>query len=197
MQRRTALALLAIFCLAAMPAAASTFLHMSTRDLVTQADALVRGRVVALESSWSDSGRVIVTDATIEVERTLLGSAPATVTVRTFGGQVDDVIVEAHGFPRFEQDEHVLLYLEADDDGTLRVLGYQQGHFRVVTRLDGVTLAVPMVEDGVRFFTAAGQAGPEPRSVEIGTFVNRVRGLALAAPTALPVAGPAPGSTEQ
>lgn len=189
MQRRIAMAVLATLCLAAMPAAASIFLHMSTRELVTQADALIRGRVVDLESSWSESGRVIVTDATIEVEQALLGSVPQTVTVRTFGGQVDDVIVEAHGFPRFEQDEHVLLYLEADDDGTLRVLGYQQGHFRVVTRLDGVTLAVPMVEDGVRFFTRAGQAGPEPRSVEIGTFTNQVRSLAPSAPTTLPIAG--------
>ena len=188
MQRKVALALLAVLCLAALPAAASTFLHMSTRELVTQADALVRGRVVALESFWSESGRLIVTEATIEVEQTILGEAPATVTVRTAGGRVGDVIVEAHGFPSFEQDEHVLLYLEDSEDGTYRVLGYQQGQFRVVRRLDGVTLAVPMVEDGVRFLTAAGQAGPEPRSVELGTFVHRVRALAPGAP-GLPATG--------
>jgi len=59
------------------------------------------------------------------------------------GSFPDDVIVEAHGFPRFEQDEQVMLYLEASGDGRYRVLGYQQGHFRVVTRLDGVTQVIP------------------------------------------------------
>ena len=182
MQRRVTLFLLAVLCLASMPAAASTFLHMSTRELATQADALIRGRVVELESSWSESGRIIVTDATIDVEQTVFGSVANTVTVRTFGGQVDDVRVEAHGFPRFEQGEHVFLYLEREADGTMRVLGYQQGHFRVVTRLDGVTLAVPMVEDKVRFFTRSGQVGPEPQSVEIGVFTRQAVSVSAGTP---------------
>lgn len=179
MQRRSIAALIAALCLAAMPAAAGTFIHMSSSELVAQSDAMIQGRVVQLDSFWSESGRLIVTEAAIEVEEALIGDVPPTVTVRTFGGEVGDVKVEAPGFPRFEQGERVLLYLQHEPaDGSLRVLGYQQGHFRVVTRRDGVTLAVPQVDDGARLLDRFGRPGPEARSVEIETFKNSVRSLA-------------------
>lgn len=184
MHRAFAAALVAVLFLAATPLAASTFLHMSPRELVAGADALVRGEVIELESFWSESGRVIVTEATIAVEAAILGQVPSIVTVRTFGGQVGDVRVEAHGFPRFEPGERVLLFLERHEDDTLRVLGYQQGQFRVVTRLDGVTLAVPMVDEDARFLTRDGRVAPEPRSLEIGLFTDTV--LRLAGPAGAP-----------
>ena len=171
MRRKVVIALAATLVLAAVPAVASTFVHMSPKELVAEADALVQGRVVELDSFWTESGRLIATEAMVAVEETVFGSASGTVTVRTFGGQVGDVKVEAPGFPSFEKGERVLLFLKRDpDDGTLRVLGYQQGQFRVVTRLDGVTLAVPQVDDGARFLTRDGQLGPAPRSLELGDF---------------------------
>ncbi len=171
--------MLAISILATVPAVASTFLHMSSKELITEADALIQGRVVELSSFWTESGRLSATEVMIEVEETLLGEAPATVTVRTFGGEVGDIKVEAHGFPRFERGERVLLYLTTDpDDGTVRVLGYQQGQFRIVTRNDGVTLAVPMVDEGARFLTATGKAAPVVWSLEISAFKASVAKIA-------------------
>ena len=179
MRRKVVVALVATLALAAIPAAASTFVHMSPKELIAEADTVVQGRVVQLDSFWTESGRLIATEAMVEVEETLLGAAPGTVAVRTFGGQVGDVKVEAPGFPRFEQGERVLLFLErSPDDGTVRVLGYQQGHFRVVTRKDGVTLAVPMVDDDARFLTRDGKLGPAPRSLEIGYFKQQVEKVA-------------------
>lgn len=164
---------------AASPVVASTFVAMSPAELVTQADAVVQGKVVHLESFWTESGRLIVTEALVDVSDVLVGSAPGAVRVRTFGGQVGDFLVEATGFPRFDEGEEVILFLRrAPEDGSLRVLGYQQGHFRVVTRLDGVTLAVPMVEEGVRFLTRSGQLAPEARSMRLEEFKTGLRQLA-------------------
>jgi len=172
--------LMVALCLASVPAAASTFVHMPQHELVANTDALVQGKVIDLRSSWNESGQIIITEAVVAVEETLLGqSVPATVTVRTAGGQVGDFRVEAHGFPQFELGERVLLFLEDGENATMRVVGYQQGHYRVVERLDGVTLAVPQIEDGARFFTPSGQLAPAARSIEINTFKNIVRSTAL------------------
>lgn len=178
MRRNLVLALAATLVLAALPAAASTFVHVPTRELIAQADALIEGRVVDLDSFWTESGRLIATEAVIEIDDTLLGTLSGNVTVRTFGGRVGDITVEAHGFPRFELGERVLLFLTTDEDGSLRVLGYQQGQFRVVTRRDGVTLAVPQVDEGARFLTIDGKLGAAPRSLEIGYFKQQVRKVA-------------------
>jgi len=168
-----------LLCVTAPRAQGSTFLAMSLDDLVRQADAVIQGEVIDLESFWTPSGRIIATDATIVVDERLVGTMPSVVKVRTFGGKVGDFSVEAHGFPIFQKGERVLLFAYVEpDDGTVRVLGYQQGHFRVVTRRDGVTLAVPLIEDGARFFTPSGVLMPEPRSVEIELFKANVRATA-------------------
>lgn len=179
MRRRSVVALLAALCLMAVPATASTFLHKPTKELVFEADALIQGRVVEMSSFWTDSGRLIATDVQVAIDDTVFGKASGTVRVRTFGGTVGDITVEAHGFPRFEMGEHVLLYVKADpEDGVFRVHGYQEGQFRVVTRLDGVTLAVPQIDEGARLLTRDGKMAPEPRSIELGQFKNQVKELA-------------------
>jgi hypothetical protein len=166
MKRQSALLVVAL--LAAAPAFASTFVAMSADELVSQADAVVVGQVIDRVSAWTESGRLIYTDNTVAVETVVIGEAAAFVTVRTFGGQVGDVIVEAHGFPKFEDGERVLLFLARDEEvGAIRVLGHQQGQFRVVTRLDGVTLAVPMVDEGARLLDLQGRPMPEPASVRL------------------------------
>lgn len=180
MRRKILLCGLLIVLLSALPVAASTFVAMTSQDLVKGATAVIQGRVVGLESFWSDSGRIIVTEATIEVDEVLLGSAPSTVTVRTFGGQVGDIVVEAHGFPMLEADENVLLFLTVEPaDGSTRILGYQQGHYRVVNRLDGVTLAVPMVDEGMRLIERSGKLAPEPQSLSLDDFKSRLHKTAL------------------
>lgn len=181
MQRRCILAviLLAVALAMAAPATASTFVAMSDSQLVRQADAVVQGRVIELRSRWSDSGRLIFTDALVEVDDVIVGKANRRVVVRTPGGEVGGYTVEAIGFPKLEKGEQVLLFLTRDgEDGPSRVLGYQQGHFRIVTRLDGVTLAVPQVDDDTRLITTSGKLAPAPQSVRLDDFKAGVRTLA-------------------
>jgi hypothetical protein len=161
--------------LVATPLAASTFVAMTEDELISRSDMVIQGEVINSQSRWSQSGRIIVSDATIRVDEVLVGDSPRVVRVRTIGGQVNDFVVESHGFPAFDEGEKVLLYLyQEPSDRTLRVLGYQQGYFRVVTRLDGVTLAVPQVDEEARLLRPDGTPVPVPASVEIGAFKSRL-----------------------
>lgn len=145
-------------------AGASTFLARTPGEMIAGSTDVVRGTVLGSISFWGDSGRMIYTEHQVQVDETWVGDAAGIVTVRTPGGKVGDYTIEAHGFPRLEEGENVVLFLSPGDRGTMRIHGYQQGHFRVVTRRDGVTLAVPQVEEGARFFTPDGRLAPQAQS---------------------------------
>lgn len=169
---------LAALALAAAPMMASTFLAMSDVELVTKADAVVQGRIISQRSLWDESGRVIVTESVVRVQSILAGRASKFVTVRTAGGEIDEFAVEAIGFPKFNDREKVVLFLKDNRDGTSRVLGYQQGHFEVVKRQDGVRMAVPRTEDGAEFVNRTGQLKGERPSMLLRDFKRGVRRIA-------------------
>lgn len=171
MNRLLGSALVILIGLCASPLSASTFVAMTESELIAQSDLVIQGEVINTRSHWSQTGRIIVTDATIRVDEALLGDSPRVIQVRTIGGQVNDFVVEATGFPKLEMGEKVLLFLhEEPADRSLRITGHQQGQFRVVTRLDGVTLAVPQVDEDAALLRANGTPVPAQRSVEIGSF---------------------------
>ena len=168
--------LFALIVAGVVPASASTFVAMTAEELIQEADAVVQGRVIRLESKWDAEGRIIVTEATVQVSDTIVGNAPAQIVVQTPGGKVADYRVEALGFPQLAEGEEVVLFVKTDQSIQMsRIVGHQQGHFEVVTRLDGVTLAVPRIEDGVSFLTPSGRFIPAPPSTELNTFKGRVR----------------------
>jgi hypothetical protein len=156
--RSVILAALALaFAWAAPPLQASTFVAMSTSDLVQSSSAVIEGEVVSMESRWTRNRRIIVTDAVVRVWDVLGGKAPEIVHVKTFGGTVNGFTVEASGFPTFTVGERVLLFLEPDTEaGRLRVNGYQQGLYRIVPRPDGIESAVPAVDQDVQLLSASG-----------------------------------------
>jgi len=165
--------------LLAAPASGSTFLHMTRAELASKASAVVVGNVLSVESFWTKSGRIIVTEAMVEVEDTVLGEAPSVVIVRTFGGTVNGYTVEAHGFPTFEKGERLLLFLEKDQanpDAT-RVLGYQEGMFRVAFDKAGREVAHPTVDAGARFLGADGKIAPAPRALLLDDLRGEIRDL--------------------
>ena len=147
MKRLVSIGLLLVLA-AAIPVGASTFLMMSPSELVRDSAAVVQGQVLKVNSFWDPSGRVIMSEALVRVEEKVLGDTPSVVVVRTFGGTVGNFTVEAHGFPKFQPNERVLLYLEAEEDGASRVTGYQQGQFRIARDKAGVEIAVPAIEGG-------------------------------------------------
>ena len=164
-----AVALVAI----AMPAAASTFFAMDQHELLTASSAVVQGKVLDVRSFWNEDSTIIITEARVEVQELVAGDAPAVVTVKTFGGEVGDYRIEAHGFPTFAAGEQVLLYLE-QDGRDYRVAGYRQGQYRVVDTAKG-KVAKPTLEEGVRLFTKTGKLAPRPAAIELDVLKNNIR----------------------
>ena len=156
MKRLALLGLVGLVAATAVPAGASTFLAMSQQELVAAADAVVIGEVLQVQSYWNEGATAIVTDALVGVRETLAGEASSIVQVRTFGGQVGPIYIEAHGFPTFGKGQLVVLHLQNDGDAA-RVVGYQQGHLRVLVRQsDGVQVAVPTIDAGAHLITRDG-----------------------------------------
>lgn len=161
---------------AAVPANASTFLHVSRGELTARAEAVVVGTVLEVESFWSDDGRVILTEAKVLVEEALVGEPASVALVRTFGGTVNGFTVEAHGFPTFAKGERLLLFLEPDRRarGAHRVLGFQEGKYRITTDKAGREIAEPTVDAHARLLTADGRPAPAPRAVALETLRDEI-----------------------
>lgn len=163
--------------LLAAPASGSTFLHMSRAELSKQAVAVVVGEVLEVNSFWDNAGRIILSEALVEVEDTLLGEPASVVVVRTFGGTVNGYTVEAHGFPTFTKRERVLLFLENDrgEPDTHRVLGYQEGKYKIAVDESGAEVAIPTVDGGARLLGKDGRLAPPPRAIPLANLREEIR----------------------
>jgi len=160
----------------ALPAGASTFLAMSRDELVEKSSAVVTGRVVEVASFWNNEGTAIMTEAVIQIADSILGRVDSHVRVRTFGGEVDGYRIVALGFPTFTRGEKLLLFLEPQKGGVYKVLGYQQGEFRVRADETGREMAVPTWEaDTVRILKADGKPARVPRAVPLEDFKREIR----------------------
>lgn len=171
--KKRLLSLVAVAALAALPLSASTFIAMDEGELLASSQAVVHGKVLDVRSFWNDDRTAIVSEARVLVEDLLAGEAPSVVVVKTFGGQVGDYGIIAHGFPSFQAGEEVLLYLSADGED-YRVTGYRLGQYRIRHTPKGA-LAVPTLEEGVRLFTPEGQLAPRPRTESLEVLQERIR----------------------
>jgi len=165
---------LAALVVAALPATASTFLAMDRAEMARTSDAVVVGEVTSVHSSWNAEATAIITEAFVRVEETMSGDAPGVVVVRTFGGQVGAVMIEAHGFPKFAEGQRVVLFLEGAQN-VARVVGYQQGQYRIVRRADDVEVAMPTVDHGANLLHRDGTAAAAPRAITLDILRSEVR----------------------
>ena len=177
MRRMVFLALL-LALVAGIPAGASTFLAMSQRDLVRDSEAVIQGEVLQVHSFWDSQSRIIITEAIIKVEDSVIGNVGSAIVVRTFGGTVEGYTVDAHGFPKFAKGERLLLYVERERDGAHKIAGYQQGQFRIARDKNGLELAVPTF-DGATLVTRDGRQAPRPRAMALDVLKDRIRTEAL------------------
>lgn len=122
---------LAGLSLAALPAAAATYVPVSDQALLDGASAVVEARVLSVDSA-PVTGRWPATDTMIEVQRVVAGEVSGrNLLVRLPGGtRPDGSGVELHGIPRFGIGERLLLFLTPGDDGTFGVVHLMLGAFR-------------------------------------------------------------------
>ena len=173
MKRLLVVLVLVAAAVSALPASASTFLAMGQEELVASSQAVVVGEVLQVRAFWNDDATAIVSEAQVRVDETLFGEAPSIVTVRTFGGTVGRLRIEALGFPTFHTGERLVLYLE-DLEGPARVVGYQQGEYRVTVRNDGVEMAVPAVDHGAHLVHLDGRAAARPRALPLSDLKTQI-----------------------
>jgi len=175
MKRALAVCLFALIVAAAVPASASIFVAMDRAELVAASQAVVVGQVVGARSFWNEDATAILTEAVVRVDETVAGAAPRFVTVRTFGGTVGSLRIEAHGFPTFREGQRMVLFL--DGVGAIaEVVGYQQGQYRIVTRAsDGIDVAVPSVDGGATLVRMDGSRAERPRAMALSALVESIR----------------------
>ena len=174
---------LVVSLIVALPTAGATFLAMSHEDLLRSSNAVIDGRVLQVDSFWDDDRQIIITEAIIQVWETVAGNAPTLVTVRTFGGEVDGYVIEAHGFPTFAVGERLLLFLGLEKDDVMRVTAYQQGQFRIATDDSGVELAIPATDRHVHLLilkeeapaTLEAEAAPVHKTESLEDLKNAIR----------------------
>ncbi|MBI3089926.1 MAG: hypothetical protein HYY96_04605 [Candidatus Tectomicrobia bacterium] len=130
--------LLVAFQLAALwswvpPAAATTLIRMSTKELSLKADAIFYGICEAVEEAWNSERTKILTKARFSVREVLKGELGAEVTVSSLGGRVGDLAMLVPASPKFKAGEEAVLFLWQNPEGAYFVLGMVQGKKDVLT----------------------------------------------------------------
>jgi hypothetical protein len=150
------------------------------QTLVSEAHTIVLGRIASLDPEWTEGRRGIETLLSIDVERTLKGSAADSIVVRVPGGQMGPYLSVMPGAPRFTEGEEVVLFLAGVPPEVPHILALSQGVFRVVRDLDtGARIVVPELlrasADGpVQVIRGDLTRKPTP----LGRFILDVRGIA-------------------
>jgi hypothetical protein len=150
---RTAKTAALLLLFAAAPAAATSYVPVSDRDLAGQAAAVARVTVVQAEPGPAD--RAPVTDYLVEVDEVVQGYVPgSTIVVRVPGGvRADGVGLRIWGAPAFQAGEEALLFLSPGADGTFGILHLMLGVFHA-RRAGGVALAEQDLADAHRLGAA-------------------------------------------
>jgi hypothetical protein len=130
-QRRRFLWVLLLIGLALITTVAksTTYARLPFKELAQQSTAIARLRCLSSESKWQNGE--IWTETRFEVIESNKGSLPGMVSVQMMGGVVGQLHSRVDGVPVFRAGEEVYLFLWGAPDGGYRVLGWQQGTFRI------------------------------------------------------------------
>ena len=123
--------LMLLFGAAILPVEATRFVRLTIEELARDANAVVHGRVVALECLRDGQGR-IYTRVEMAVQDVWKGPITGgTCTVVCGGGALGETVVRAVGQPEYSVGDEVVAYLVRGDGGDWVTLGMAQGRFRV------------------------------------------------------------------
>lgn len=122
-------------------AQATSMLPQNVVDLVTHSERIMVGEVVTLTDGFDARG-IPFTEVTLRVDDSIRGDNGAQYTFRQFGlleprdlgdGRTN-LMVSPDGWPRFRQDEQVMvfLYQPASETGLQTTVGLLQGKFSIV-----------------------------------------------------------------
>lgn len=122
---------------AAFAVRATTIVLPTDEQLIAKAAVIVEGEV--LSTTPFDRHGAIWTETSVAVSRTIKGDASGTIAIREPGGVIDDRITKIFGAPEFAAGQHVLLFLDRDNDA-YRVVDLYVGKFAEGETNDGTRL---------------------------------------------------------
>jgi hypothetical protein len=129
---------------------ATTVLPADLATLTRDARAIVRGLVVAVETSWAPDHRSIETVVTLDTRAYLKGALGSAVQFRVPGGRLGRFQSIMLGAPRFEIGQHVIVFLGATGPSVPYVVGLNQGVYRLAEGAGGWLVTPPPVIAGRR-----------------------------------------------
>lgn len=167
---------------------ATTIVPLTDDDLAASSLVIVEGRCQRLRAEWNEDRTWIHTLVTFKVTKVIKGDLqPGIIELRQFGGQLPDGATIIWGAPYWQKGWEMLLFLNPETDGTLRVAHLSLGYFRIIAdQRTGEKLVVrSMPGPNVRVI------GPQPfaRCEKKDDFVARIQSLVVSG-----AAGQAPRS---
>jgi hypothetical protein len=156
---------------------ATTFIIQSDDEMIVEARAIVRGKVLAIESGLDEQQDRIYTYVTIKVQDVLKGQiTQRKIVLKQPGGQYGSRGSMVFGAPEFVAGENVILYLDTWRDGSLRVHQMLLGKFAVIKDPDtGVLFAVRNAPDTSVQVLGQSSNGPITNRMELSAYMAMVR----------------------
>lgn len=128
--------LFGIALLLAPLARATTVVPPSFSELVGKADAIHRGRVTDVTARHvatpDGQGTFIKTFVTVEIERTLKGSAVKEITLEFLGGTVGDDSMLVQGMPTFSIGDREYVFVQKNGVQFCPLVAMMHGRYRVL-----------------------------------------------------------------
>lgn len=155
---------------------ATTVIIPSDDQMIVEARAIIRGRVLTIESGL-DEQHGIYTYVTIKVKEVIKGQiTERRIVLKQPGGQYGSRGSMVFGAPELTIGENVLLYLDTWPDGSLRVHQMLLGKFSVIKDSStGALFAVRNSADSSVRVLSVSNKGPITNRMELSAYIEMVR----------------------
>ena len=149
-------------------------------ELAHDAIAIVRGRVAAVDTRYTEDRGSIETIVTLEAENYLKGTLGQVVRFRVPGGELGRYRSIVVGAPEFAVDQRVVVFLGAYGPSVPHIVGFNQGVYRVVRAADdsGWIVTPPASLPAAGTSVPIVRGDPMRRPLALADFEQRIRALA-------------------
>lgn len=160
-------------------ALATTIIPLDFTTVTGRAAVIAHGRVVELSPQWATDRRGIDTVVTVLVSTYLKGDLGAKITFVVPGGTIGRLRSVRVGAPVFREGEEILVFLAGDGPAFPRIVGFNQGVYRVtVDEQSGRrVVSMPMLAGAVTAATPIVRGDLARKPIPLAQFEASVRAI--------------------
>jgi hypothetical protein len=158
-------------------ARATVVLPLDFKTLAGTAEVIAHGRVMTLSPQWASDRHGIDTVVTLLVTSYLKGDLGAQITFRVPGGKIGQLRSVRVGAPVFHEGEEVVVFLAPGGAAFPRIVGFNQGVYRVtIDETSGTRFVTsPVLAGDVTTPTPIVRGDPSRKPVPLDQFEAQVR----------------------